>query len=88
MEERFLFNWVWMNGTGISIDQAVIFPVPVFPHPANASLPFGHTAAVRAQFTLDFSSLQRSEKGRKYCLNEALFGHLCLRGFRKSKEVR
>jgi hypothetical protein len=64
VEEGFLFDWVWMNRTRISIDQAVISPIPVFPHPANAPFSLGDTTTVRAQFTLDFSSLERREKGR------------------------
>jgi hypothetical protein len=56
MEEGFLFNRVWMNCTRIPIDQAVIFPIPVFPHPANPPFSLGYTTTVRAQFTLDFSS--------------------------------
>ena len=87
MEERFLFNWVWMNGTGISINQTVIFSIPVFPHPANPSLSLGNAAAVRAQFTLDFSSLQWSEIGRKFCLDKPLLSHLCAGGLRQAKEI-
>jgi hypothetical protein len=58
MGERFFLNRIEMNRTGISIDEAVIFPVPVFPHPANTSFPFSHAASVRAQFALNLSSLQ------------------------------
>ena len=76
-----------MNCTGVPIDQAVIFPIPVFTNPANASFSLCHAAAVRAQFTLDFSSPQRSEIGRKFCLNETLLRHLCTGSLRKAEEV-
>jgi hypothetical protein len=47
-----------MDCTGISIDQAVIFPIPIFPNLANTSLPLGYVATVGAKLTLNFSSLQ------------------------------
>jgi hypothetical protein len=58
MEKRFLLNRVWMKSTGIPVDQAEIFSVPVFPHPANPSFTPGNTASMRAELTLDFSSTQ------------------------------
>jgi hypothetical protein len=74
-----------MNGTGISIDQAVIFSISVFSYSAKASLSFGYATVVRTQLTLDFSSLQRSEIRRKLCLDEPFLRHLCMGGFRKAE---
>jgi hypothetical protein len=76
MGERFFLNRIKMNRTRNSIHQAVIFSIPVFPHPANPSFPLSHTASVRAQFTLNLSSLQRSKIRRKFSLNEALLSHV------------
>jgi hypothetical protein len=77
MEEGLLFYRVWMNRTRIPVDQAVIFPIPVFPHSANAPLSLSYAATVRAQFTLDFSALEWSEIGGELRFNEPLLGRLC-----------
>jgi hypothetical protein len=61
MKKRFLFNRIDMNRARISIDQAVIFSVVIFSHPADASLPLGHAATVRTQLAPDFSSVKWSE---------------------------
>jgi hypothetical protein len=86
MKKRLLFNRIDMNRTGISVDQAVIFPIAIFSHLANASLPLGHPATVRTQLALDFSSVERSEIGRQFRLDESLRGRLCA-GPWKAKET-
>jgi hypothetical protein len=64
MKEGFFLDRIQVNCARISINQAVIFPIPVFPYSADASLSLSDATAVRAQFTLNFSSLERSEIGR------------------------
>jgi hypothetical protein len=86
MGERFFLNRIEMNCTGISVDQAVIFPIPVFPHSADPSFPLGHATPVRAQFALNFSSFQWSKIRRKLCLNEAFLSHLGAGSFWKTEE--
>src|SRR4030042_3387138 len=76
-----------MNGTGISINQAVIFSIPVFTNPAYASLSLCHTAPMGTQFTLNFSSLQRSEIRRKLSLDEPLLSYLSVGSFRETEEI-
>ena len=76
-----------MNRTRISVNQTVIAPIPVFPYFANAPLPFGDAAAVRAEFTLDCSSFERSEIRRKLCFDQPLFCRLGPGGFGKAKEI-
>jgi hypothetical protein len=88
MEKRLLLNGVQMNCAGVSIDQAVIFSIPVLTHPAKTSFPLGNMAPLRAQFTLDFSSTQGSEIGRELCLNETLFARLRSQGLWKTEELR
>jgi hypothetical protein len=86
MGERFFLNRIEMNRTWNSINEAVIFPVAVFPHPANTSFPFSHAASVRAQFALNLSSLQWSKIRREFSLNKALLSHLGMGNFWKTEE--
>jgi hypothetical protein len=87
MEEGFFLNGVQMDSTWIPIDQAVIFPISIFPYPAKTSSPFGDTATMRAKFALDFSSFEGSKVGRKFRFDETFLGHLGLRGFRKAHQI-
>ena len=76
-----------MNGAGISVNQAVVFPSPILTHSTKTPFPPGNTAPPWAQFTLDLSTIQGSEIGGELCLDEAFGGHLCPQGFRKTQDV-
>jgi hypothetical protein len=67
-----------MEGTGIPVNQAVIFSIPILTNSASAPLSLGNTAKMRAQFALDFSSIERSKIWRQLCFDEPLLGHLCM----------
>jgi hypothetical protein len=77
MEKGFFLNRIEMHRTGISINQAIIFSLPIFPDSADPPLSLGHPATVRTQFALNFSSLERGEIGGQLCFDEALFRPLC-----------
>jgi hypothetical protein len=87
MEKGFLFDRIRMNGTGISINKAVMFPLPVFANPANTSFPLCHAAPVGTKFTLNFASLQRGEIRRKFSLDKSLLSCLGMGGFRETEEI-
>jgi hypothetical protein len=84
MEEGFLLDRIQMNCTGVSVDQAIIFSIPIFTNSTKTPLSFRNTAPFRAKFALDLSSIQRGKIRRELCLDEALLGYLCLRGFWKT----
>jgi len=76
-----------MNGTWVPIDKAVILSIPILAYSAKTPFPLGDMALCRTEFTLDFSSLEGSKKGRKLCLNETFLNYLALAGFWKPKEI-
>jgi hypothetical protein len=84
MEKGFLLDRVQMDGTGISVNQAVIFPVTVLANPAKAPLSLRYTAILRTEFALNLTPLQWGEKGRELCFDETLLGNLRVRGPRKT----
>jgi hypothetical protein len=76
MEEGFLLDRVQMNGARVAVDQGKVFSVPVFPNPAEASLPFRHLAPFGAELTLDGAPIQGLEIRGKFRLDQALLGSL------------
>jgi hypothetical protein len=63
-----------MNSTGVPIDQAVIFSVPILTNSASTPLALRNMAPFGAKLALDLSPIQGSEVRREFCLNETLFG--------------
>ena len=61
-----------MDGTGVPIDQAIIFPIPILADPAKTPLPLGDTASLGAEIALDLASPEGGKIGGKLCLDEAL----------------
>ena len=57
MEERLFLDGIQVDGTRVPVDEAVIFPLPVFTNPAKPSFSLGNAAPVRAQLALDLSSV-------------------------------
>ena len=64
MIKGFLLDGVYVNRAGISINQAVVFSIPIFTDPAEAPLSSGNNALPRAQLALDAPFFQRHEIGR------------------------
>jgi len=87
MEEGLLLDGVGMDGAGISIDQAIIFAVPIFSHPANASLPSGDPASMGTELAPDLSCFKWSVKGREFRFDQPFFHRLGLRRLRDAKEA-
>ncbi len=87
MRKWFLLNRVQMDGTRISVYKTVIFTPPIFPDPTESPLALSDVTPTRTEFAPDCPSLERSEVGRKLCLNEALLGRLTLGDARKAKEA-
>jgi hypothetical protein len=87
MEEGFLLDRIQMNCTGVSVDQAIIFSIPILTNSTKTPFPFGNAAPFRAQFALYLSPIQGSEVRREFCLNEALLRYLCPCGFWKTEEM-
>jgi hypothetical protein len=79
MEEGLLLDRVGMHRTGISINQTVIFSIPVFPHPAKSSLPPGDAALMGTELAPYVSSLKWCIKRREFRLDEPLLHPLGLR---------
>ena len=76
-----------MNRTRISVNQAVLAPVSVFPDIADAPFPFGDATAMGAQVALDRSSFEGGEIRRKLRSDQSFFCRLCPGGFGKAKEI-
>src|SRR4030067_2115856 len=76
-----------MDGTWISIDQAIVFTFSILTHSAKAPFPLGNATPMGAQFALYIPTFEGSEIRRKLCLNKTLLGHLSRRAFRETEEV-
>jgi hypothetical protein len=71
MVERFFLDGVYVHRARVSVDQAVIFSVPVLPHPAESPLPGSHEAFPRTELAL-YSLVAQGEKiGRELGSEEA-----------------
>jgi hypothetical protein len=55
VEERFLFDGVYMGGTGEFIDESVKNAFPVLPYTANSSFIDSDNTVVSAKKTMDFT---------------------------------
>lgn len=55
MVERLFLDRVYVHGTGVAIDQTVIFPIPVFPDPTKTPPPAGYNTLPGAKLALDFA---------------------------------
>ena len=53
VKERFLFDGIDMNGTGISVDQGIVFSILVFSNAAISTLSISHFTVPRAKFAPD-----------------------------------
>lgn len=51
MEERLLFNWVYVLADGAAVDQCIEDPATVLAHLADALATVNHNTAMAAQMT-------------------------------------
>ena len=76
MVERFLLYRVHVHGAGVAVDQAVIFPFPVLPDPAETPPAAGYDTLPGAKLALNFAVLQGDEMGREFRTEKALLSSL------------
>jgi hypothetical protein len=55
MVKRLFLDRVYVHGTGVAVDQAVILPIPVFPDPAKTPPTAGYNTFPGAKLALDFA---------------------------------
>jgi hypothetical protein len=55
MVERLFLDRVYVHGTGVAIDQTVIFSIPVFPDPTKTPSAAGYNTLPGAKLALDFA---------------------------------
>jgi hypothetical protein len=55
MVKRLFLDRVYVHGTGVAIDQTVIFSIPVFPDPTKTSSAAGYNTLPRAELALNFT---------------------------------
>jgi hypothetical protein len=76
VEKGLLLHRVHVHRTGVAIHQAVILPIPVFPHPAKSSPSLGNDALPGAKLALDFPIFQRLEMRGKPGAEKTFFSSL------------
>ncbi len=55
MVKRLFLDRVYVHGTGVAVDQAVILPIPVFPEAAKTPPTAGYDTFPGAKLALDFA---------------------------------
>jgi hypothetical protein len=49
MKERLFLDGIVVQRTGVGVDQGIVRPAPILPHPAGPPFPIGHLAFARAK---------------------------------------